>query len=176
MSYNKNEFIQTKTGNKISRKSILGGSKHISMNGKGIIMPGAILRGDLAKLSIGVNVVIKDNVVLHPPYKLFKGSIAFFTLNIGNYVIIEEDAIVSAASIGSYVEIGKGAIIGKRCILKDCCKIADYAVVPDDTVVPPFCIVEGYPATINQESLPECYQEIVTEKVEEFYSDFSDNV
>lgn len=40
-------------------------------------------------------------------YKRF----AFFPIHIGDYVVIEDDCIINAATIGSFVHIGKGAIV-----------------------------------------------------------------
>ena len=40
-----------------------------------------------------------------------KNRFAFFPIHIGDYVVIEDDCVINAASIGSYVHIGKGAVI-----------------------------------------------------------------
>jgi dynactin 5 len=37
--------------------------------------------------------------------------VAFFPIHIGEYVVIEDDCIINAATIGNYVHIGKGSII-----------------------------------------------------------------
>jgi len=39
---------------------------------------------------------------------------AYFPVNIGESVFIDEDCVVSAASIGSYVHIGKGAVVVRK--------------------------------------------------------------
>lgn len=50
--YNPSEYIQTAmTGNRVSRKAIVLGSQNIILGGKCIIHTGAILRGDLKRLS-----------------------------------------------------------------------------------------------------------------------------
>lgn len=36
---------------------------------------------------------------------------AFFPIHIGDYVYIEDDCVINAASIGNFVHIGKGAVI-----------------------------------------------------------------
>ena len=37
-------------------------------------------------------------------------SFAFFPMHIGDYVVIEDDCVINAASIGSFVHIGKSSI------------------------------------------------------------------
>lgn len=74
---------------------------------------------------------------------------AFFPISIGDYVYIEDDCVINAASIGSYVHIGKGAVIGRRSVLKDCCSIAPNSVVPPETIIPPYSHFSGIPGTLN---------------------------
>ena len=82
-------------------------------------------------------------------------------------MVIGEDSIINASTIGSYVYIGKNCVIvsqccqspphpltpshppqSRSCILKDCCKVADNAVLPPETVVPPFSIFTGSPGVL----------------------------
>ncbi|XP_023032173.1 dynactin subunit 5 [Drosophila tropicalis] len=133
--YSKDEYVETASGNKVSRHTVLCGSQNIVLNGKVIVQSGAIIRGDLANVRTGRYCVISKNSVIRPPYKQFSKGIAFFPMHIGDHVFIGEGAVVSAATIGSYVYIGKNAIIGRRCTLKDCCVIEDGAVLPPETTV-----------------------------------------
>ena len=57
--YSKSEYIETASGNKVSRNSILCGSQNIVLNGKTIIMAECIVRGDLANVRIGRHCVIR---------------------------------------------------------------------------------------------------------------------
>ena len=87
--YNKSEYIQTASGNKVSRQSVLCGSHNISLAGKSIVKPGVILRGDLQMLRIGKFVNIGEESVIRPPYKKWRGgNFAFFPLSIGDHVTI----------------------------------------------------------------------------------------
>lgn len=70
-----------------------------------------IVRGDLAGVKIGRHCIIGERCVIRPPFKRFSSGVAFFPMQIGEYVIIEDECVVNAASIGNYVHIGKGAII-----------------------------------------------------------------
>eukprot|EP00820_Chromera_velia_P019961 Cvel_28668.t1-p1 / transcript=Cvel_28668.t1 / gene=Cvel_28668 / organism=Chromera_velia_CCMP2878 / gene_product=Dynactin subunit 5, putative / transcript_product=Dynactin subunit 5, putative / location=Cvel_scaffold3797:334-3049(-) / protein_length=175 / sequence_SO=supercontig / SO=protein_coding / is_pseudo=false len=155
--YSKNEYITTQSGNKVSRKSVLCGSQNIQLSGKSIIKPGVVLRGDLALLRIGKCVVIGENSVLRPPYKRYKGGFAYFPMTVGDYVMIGDNSVVSAALIGSFVDIGEDCIICKRCIIKDNAKILPGTVLAPDTVVPPFSVFGGAPGKCVGE-LPESIQ------------------
>ncbi|XP_066868224.1 dynactin subunit 5 isoform X1 [Kogia breviceps] len=143
--YNKFEYIETASGNKVSRQSVLCGSQNIVLNGKTIVMNDCIIRGDLANVRVGRHCVVKSRSVIRPPFKKFSKGVAFFPLHIGDHVFIEEDCVVNAAQIGSYVHVGKNCVIGRRCVLKDCCKILDNTVLPPETVVPPFTVFSGCP-------------------------------
>ncbi|EFA82914.1 dynactin 25 kDa subunit [Heterostelium album PN500] len=160
--FDKSEYIETLNGNKVSKKSILCGIMNIRLHGKTIIKPGVLVRGDLANVNIGRLSIVEENTVIRPSYKKFKGSIAYFPLNIGDHVIIKEDTVISAATIGSY---------SKRCILKDCCMIPDNTILPPDTVVPPFTIYQGFPGTMKEE-LPDCFEQYMKDLTTNCYDSF----
>ncbi|KAK1877089.1 Dynactin subunit 5 [Dissostichus eleginoides] len=147
--YNKAEYIETASGNKVSRQSVLCGSQNIVLNGKTIVMNDCIIRGDLANVRVGRHCVVKSR----------------------NHVFIEEDCVVNAAQIGSYVHIGKNCVIGRRCVLKDCCKILDNTVLPPETVVPPFTVFSGCPGLFSGE-LPECTQDLMIDVTKSYYQKF----
>eukprot|EP00051_Salpingoeca_urceolata_P011468 m.142212 g.142212 ORF g.142212 m.142212 type:complete len:188 (+) comp17134_c1_seq1:230-793(+) len=167
-------YIETQSGNKVSRESVLCGSQNIVLAGKTIIMSKCIIRGDLANVRVGKHCVMKSGSVIRPPWKQFPNktpSFAFWPMNIGDFVTIEEGSVVSSAQIGSYVHIGKNCIIGRRCVIKDCVKIADGTVLPADSVIPPFCSVAGSPGKIVDE-LPECTRDIHRDLARNFYQHF----
>ncbi|CAJ1352809.1 unnamed protein product [Effrenium voratum] len=143
--YNKAEYIQTASGNKVSRGSVLCGSQNISLVGNSVVKPGVVLRGDLQLLKIGKYVIIGENCVLRPSYKKYKGNIAFFPMSIGDYVTVGAKSIVCAAQIGSCVDIGENCIISKRCILKDNSMVLPGTILPADTIVPPLTVFGGNP-------------------------------
>src|SRR3990172_2665379 len=72
------------------------------------IWPGAVIRGDLGKITIGNNVVIEDNCVIH------SGSPSLPPENdvtIGNNVIFGHGAMSQARKIGNNVLVSIGAIL-----------------------------------------------------------------
>jgi dynactin-5 len=56
--YSKAEYIETDTGNKVSRRATISGPQNIILGGKTIIANGAIIRGDLRRVGPGHAVVI----------------------------------------------------------------------------------------------------------------------
>ncbi|XP_055390579.1 dynactin subunit 5 [Condylostylus longicornis] len=136
--YSRDEYVETASGNKVSRETILCGSQNIVLNGKVIVQSGAIIRGDLGNVRTGRYCIISKGAVIRPAFKQFSKGVVFFPLHIGDHVFIGSDSVISAASVGSYVYIGKNAIIGRRCVLKDCCIIEDGAILPPETTVAGF--------------------------------------
>merc|ERR1711907_666991 len=153
----KASFVQTRSGIIISRSTLLCGPQNIKVEGKSVLKDDAIIRADLAPVKIGSFCVVGERSVIRAPFKRFKGGIVIPKIQIGNHVLIEDDCVISALSIGSHVHIGKGSIVGHRCILKDCCRIAPGSVLPPDTVVPPFAYFGGVPARMIGE-LPDSFE------------------
>lgn len=169
--YNKADYIQTASGNKVSRHSVLCGSQNISLAGKSIVKPGVILRGDLQLLRIGKYVIIGENSVLRPSYKKYKGNFAFFPMTIGDNVTIGARTVVSAAQIGTCVDIGEDCVISKRCLVKENSKILSGTVLPPDTVVPPLTVFGGTPGRYLGD-LPESTSKLQKEHAQMLYKRF----
>ncbi|XP_031835541.1 dynactin subunit 5-like [Nomia melanderi] len=169
--YSKAEYVETASGNKVSRQTVLCGSQNIVLHGKVIVQSDAIIRGDLANVRTGRYCIISKNAIIRPPFKKFSRGVAFFPLMMGDHVFVGERAVVNAAMVGSYIYIGKDAVIGRRCILKDCCYIEDGAVVPPETIVPSFTRVAGSPARCIEE-LPHCTLDLMLEFTKNYYQHF----
>ncbi len=56
--YNKNEYFETPSGNRINKRSLIRGTSKINLNGKTIMMERCIVRGDLAKITLGKYVIL----------------------------------------------------------------------------------------------------------------------
>lgn len=169
--YNIAQYVETASGNKVSRQTVLCGSQNIVLHGKVIVQSDAIIRGDLANVKVGRFCIISKNAVIRPPFKKFSRGVAFFPLTMGDHVFVGERAVVNAAIVGSNVYIGKDAVIGRRCILKDCCYIEDGAVIPPETIVPSFTRFAGNPA-VCVEDLPECTVDIMLNFTKNYYQHF----
>ncbi|KAL4810359.1 trimeric LpxA-like protein [Aspergillus unguis] len=169
----KGEYIETDTGNKISRRSQIHGTHHITLGGKSIIMADAVIRGDLFRassssssssstgkdgkpanpaqniaISIGKYSFISRSAVLRPPSRLSRGVHTYIMLHIGHHVFVGERSIIEAAKVEDNVTIGKDCVVGSMAILKERSQVLDGTVVPAGMVVPSHCIVAGQPARI----------------------------
>uniref|UniRef100_A0A914WB86 Dynactin subunit 5 n=1 Tax=Plectus sambesii TaxID=2011161 RepID=A0A914WB86_9BILA len=169
--YNKADYVETASGNKVNRKSTLCGSQNIVLNGRTILMNDCIIRGDLANIRMGKYCMVGERTIVRPAYKKFSKGVAFFPVHIGDHVFVGSDSIVVAAQVGSYVHIGKNCVIGRSAVIRDCCAILDGSVIAPDTVVPPFTVMAGSPAKVIGE-LPDCTQELMTQATKNFYERF----
>ncbi|XP_022913573.1 dynactin subunit 5 [Onthophagus taurus] len=171
ITYRKGDYVETASGNKVSKQSVLCGSQNIILQGRVIVQADAIIRGDLASVKTGRYCVISKGAVIRPPFKKFSKGVAFFPLIMGDNVFIGENSVVNAAVVGSYVYIGKNCVIGRRCQLKDCCVIEDNAVIPPETVIPPFTRYKGNPGMQFGE-VPECEMDLMIDFTRAYYKHF----
>jgi dynactin 5 len=169
--FNSEEYLSTSSGNIISRKSVLFGTQNIHLHGKTIIAKDSIIRGDLSYIRIGRYCILDDGCVIRPPHKRFTKGFHFIPLNIGNYVYVGKNSVISAAQIGSHVMIGQNCVISPLCILRDCCEIMDGSVLAPGTVVPPFSRYGGVPAKLVCE-LPQCSNSMIKEHIVAKYNNF----
>ena len=102
---------------------------------------GAVLRGDVHYIRIGNYVNIQDNAVVHCTYR--KSPV-----NIGNYVSVAHGAIIHGCTIHDRVLVGMGAIIMDDAVIESDSIIAAGAVVTKGTVVSQGSIYAGNPARL----------------------------
>ena len=169
--------IQTRSRNLVHRKATVCGAQHVVIDGRSIVHEGVVLRGDLAKISIGRFTTLGPHAILRPPHRLVRDEDADAVADrtrsrkggrtrtpptpspprrcgsrscpyTSAATSISARAVVEAARIGNGVTIGAGAIIGKSSILSDYVTVAPGAIVPPDTVAPPFALLHGVPAEI----------------------------
>ncbi|KAH6682552.1 dynactin [Halenospora varia] len=160
----KGEYIETDTGNKVSRRSQIIGTTNIILGGKTVIQAEVIIRGDLLRtlssstsdkssgnpvaVAIGRYCFFSRGCELRPPGKLYRGSFSHYPLKIADHVFVGPSSIIEAALIGSHVSIGSNCVIGKFAIIKDYVRILDGTVVPPNMVIPSFSVVGGRPGRV----------------------------
>ena len=103
------------------------------------IWPGAVIRGDFGKISIGSNTSLEDNCVVH------SGTRA----TIGSDVIIGHGAVVHGRKIGNQVLVGNNATILDDVEISDTSIIGAGSVVPPGAKIPERSLVMGSPAKIK---------------------------
>ena len=114
------------------------------------IWPGAVIRADFGKITIGNNSAIEDNCVIHTG----SPGTFFCDVDIGKDVHIGHGAVLNCRSIGNNVLIGMNATIlheseiGSRCIIAASCLVSQGMKIPDNS------FVTGIPAKIKGDVSP----------------------
>jgi carbonic anhydrase/acetyltransferase-like protein (isoleucine patch superfamily) len=105
------------------------------------VWPGAVIRGDVAKITIGKNVHIQDNSVVHTEF----GS------TLGNNIVIGHSVVVHVSRLGSNCMVGNNATLLDNSEIGDYCMIAAGSVIPPETKFPGRSLIMGTPARRKSE-------------------------
>jgi carbonic anhydrase/acetyltransferase-like protein (isoleucine patch superfamily) len=108
---------------------------------------GAVVRGDVAPITIGRRTNVQDNAVVHCDSGVPN--------TIGEGVTIGHGAIVHGKSVGSGSLIGMHATLLSRTVVGQECLIAAGAVLAPDMIVPDRMLVMGVPGKIIRPVKPE---------------------
>lgn len=116
--------------------------------GRGVgIWFNAVLRGDMAAITVGNQTNIQDLAMVHVDYDT--------PTAIGSRVTVGHRAIIHGATIEDECLVGMGAIILNRARIGTHSLVAAGAVVREGFVVPPGTLVAGIPAQVRRELTPE---------------------
>ena len=126
---------------------------NVTVGAKASIWPCAVLRGDIAPITIGEGTNIQDGAVVHVADRL--PAVIGQRVTVGHLAMIHACTIGDECLIGMHATILDGAAIGARCI------IGAGALVTKGTVIPAGSMVLGSPAKVvrpltaaEQASLP----------------------
>jgi len=103
---------------------------------------GAVVRGDMAGITIGRNTNIQDNAIVHT-------SIDHPTV-IGNNVTIGHGAIIHGCTIGDNALIGMGAVVLVGAVIGKNAMVAAMALVPQGKAVPEGMLALGVPIFVKR--------------------------
>ncbi|KAL2004334.1 hypothetical protein VTN02DRAFT_3128 [Thermoascus thermophilus] len=166
----KGEYIETDTGNKISRRSLIHGTQHIILGGKTVIQTDAVIRGDLYRLPQPQQQQQQSQPSTDPdhPAQSPAPTPPSVAITIGRYSYVSKQAILRPPSrlhrgthsfyplkIGDHVFIGERAVveaatvgnhvhIGKEAVVGSMAILKDFAYVLDGAVVPPGMVVPSW--------------------------------
>lgn len=109
------------------------------------IWPGAVIRGDMGKISIGKQTIIEDNCVIHSGTPgADSGDVV-----IGDRVIVGHGAVLNCRRVGSYVLVGMNATLLHGAEVGDYCIIGAASLVTDGWKIPDHSLVLGVPGQIK---------------------------
>ncbi len=104
---------------------------------------GAVVRGDLAPITIGADTNIQDNCTIHTDVN--KPAI------IGRHVTIGHNAVVHGCTIEKHCLIGMNAVVLSGAVVKTGSVIAAGALIKEGQAVGPFQLLAGMPAAAKKE-------------------------
>lgn len=103
------------------------------------VWPGAVIRGDFGRITIGRNSVIQDNCVVHTDDYL----------DIGDNVLVTHGAVIHGRRIGNNVLLGINAVILEDAEIGDYCLIGASALVLQGERIPDKSLVIGIPGKVR---------------------------
>ena len=113
------------------------------------VFPGAVIRGDIAKISIGAYSNIQDNVVIHGGDIYDKDRLkAHISVEIGDYVTVAHGAVVHGSKIEDISMIGINAVLYDGSIIGSGSIIGIHATILENTKIPARSIVVGTPGKV----------------------------
>lgn len=109
------------------------------------IFPGAVVRGDVAKITIGARTNVQDNAVIYADQEMVIGE----NTTIGHAVTFHGRRLGSHCLLGNNSSTSQGAEVGDFCVVAAGAAVAPNASIPDDS------FVAGVPGEILWRTEPE---------------------
>ncbi|MGA2546750.1 MAG: gamma carbonic anhydrase family protein [Rectinemataceae bacterium] len=113
-------------------------SGRVSLGEGASVWYGAVLRGDVAAISVGAGSNVQDGAVLHVDHGI--------PCVVGDQVTIGHRAVVHACKVGDRCLIGMGAVILNRAVIGEDSIVGAGALVTQGKVFPPRSMILGSPA------------------------------
>ncbi|MEZ7003146.1 gamma carbonic anhydrase family protein [Streptomyces sp. AD55] len=104
---------------------------------------GAVLRGDVERITVGESSNVQDNCTLHAD--------PGFPVTVGARVSVGHNAVVHGATVEDDCLIGMGATVLNGAVIGAGSLVAAQALVPQGMRVPPGSLVAGVPAKVRRE-------------------------
>ncbi|RAH85244.1 trimeric LpxA-like protein [Aspergillus japonicus CBS 114.51] len=155
----KGEYIETDTGNKISRRSLIHGTQHIILGGKTVIQSDAVIRGDLYRSSSSSSSASSASHKPTPSTSSTSGAASAsasqtqtpsVAITIGRYSYIARQAILRPPSRlhrGVYafypLKIGDHVFVGERAVV-EAASVGNHVHIGRDAVVGSMAILKDF--------------------------------
>ena len=106
------------------------------------VWPGAVLRGDSGRITVGPRTSIQDGSVIHATHEL--------PTLIGADCVVGHMVHVEGCTIEDGALVGNGAIVLHRAVVRTGAVVGSNAVVPNGMEVPAGAMALGVPAKIRE--------------------------
>jgi carbonic anhydrase/acetyltransferase-like protein (isoleucine patch superfamily) len=104
---------------------------------------GAVLRGDLARITLGPRVNIQDGTIVHTDHDE--------PLTVEEGVVVGHRAVLHGRHIGRDTLVGMGALLLSGCEIGAECLIAAGTLITERRRIPPRSLVMGVPGRVVRE-------------------------
>lgn len=129
----------------LARTAVVVGD--VTLGDRSSVWFGAVLRGDINRISVGEGSNVQDNAVLHLADD--------YPCLVGDYVTIGHSAVIHACTIEDECLIGMGATVLDGAVVGARSIIGANALVTQRTRIPPGSLVVGSPAVVKRALTPE---------------------
>jgi carbonic anhydrase/acetyltransferase-like protein (isoleucine patch superfamily) len=107
----------------------------------------SVVRGDIARITLGPRVNVQDGCVVHADYDQPQ--------EVEEGVVVGHGAVLHGRRVGRNTLVGIGARLLSGCEIGEECLIAAGAVVTEGRRIPPHSVVMGVPGRVVREVTPE---------------------
>lgn len=114
---------------------------------------GAVVRADMAWISVGEGSNLQDNVVVHTD--------TGFPTSIGAHVSVGHSAVVHGCTVEDNCLIGMSATVLNGAVIGEGSLVAAGTVVLEGTIVPPRSLVAGVPGKVRRSLTDEEHAHVV---------------
>ena len=110
----------------------------VTISARASIWYNAVIRADMAPVSIGERTNIQDGSIVHVDDR--------FPARVGSDVTVGHGCILHGCTVGNHVLIGMGSIVLNGAVLEDGCMLGAGSLVTEGTVIPAGMLAFGRPA------------------------------
>ena len=107
------------------------------------VWPGAVLRGDLERITLGAHSSLQDNCVAHTDLG--------YPLVVGQDCVVGHGVILHGATVGARCLVGMGSTLLNGCEIGDDCVIGANSLVTEGKRFPARSLIVGSPARVVRE-------------------------
>lgn len=109
------------------------------------IWPGAVLRGDNSRITVGSQTSVQDGTIVHCTRE--------FPTAIGSRCVIGHNAHLEGCTVADDALVGSGSIVLHRAVIESWALVGATALVPNGMTVPSRAMALGVPAKLRPDSV-----------------------